>query len=197
MAKNVEININNGSSYEVLYPKTIIENVTNGVSINTMNNTVNTICNNLISKHLETIKIAKITYKGTSGQEDKVITFTFSPKIFILMANKDVGYAYFPINGNDAYPLKPTPNLLVVPLWSVIPQYKIIWFGSGSYLSLVCMFYLNIKRTNNNITLYIAKTTGKKYNNGAMDIITPNEQQIYECQYNNKYVTYTVFGLTW
>lgn len=85
MSKNVEINISNGSGYEALYPKTLVENVTNGVSITELTNQLNNAKNEI------KIKKASGSWRGTNttlgtGQNLllKTITVGFFADIFIL-----------------------------------------------------------------------------------------------------------------
>lgn len=103
--KNIEININNGNGYDVLYPKTDVGLVANAVSIsqfNNLNGTVNSLNSQIggINNSINTIKgqlgnfrtqIVTYTGNGQCGEAQKTtLTFNFSPQLIAIYSGEGV-----------------------------------------------------------------------------------------------------------
>lgn len=94
--KNIEININNGNGYDVLYPKTDVGLVANAVSMsqfNNLNGTVNSLNSqigwinssiNTIKGQLGSFRSQTIEYTGNGGSDSSnktTVNFSFVPKL--------------------------------------------------------------------------------------------------------------------
>lgn len=187
MSKNIEINININGGYEILYPKTIVDNVSNAVSINTMNTTIN--------NRLQNFKIRYIEYNGTGGSKGTssnpmTLTFQFTPKVVIIGNYVEVGSGGPWIKYSSLIRIAPFSSNQAI-FWNYNQgnsNYHCVVFNSGAFDTTAVCITGKIFFKNNMISFYVYDSA-KKADGTTVQI--DDEQRAYAC-YNVENENYQV-----